>query len=173
MDVNAERMSERPRWEQSSPVNRARVGWRRATPKHVESRQSNGLDGGSTPPRSTILSPAATQGGANPVSPGVSGRWRIGSWGVNVTGYPISRDICRSQNCGTGRWRSRLRLDAGTESTPHVLPFEPGRIHRSAASVGRLRGVAQPGSALALGARRRRFKSSRPDHSLPPGRTHP
>lgn len=31
---------------------------------------------------------------------------------------------------------------------------------------GSVRGVAQPGSALALGARSRRFKSARPDQKL-------
>lgn len=43
-------------------------------------------------------------------------------------------------------------------------PFPPARLQ---GRLGRRRDVAQPGRALGLGPRRRRFKSCRPDHFSP------
>ena len=47
-------------------------------------------------------------------------------------------------------------------------PLRTLKEPRRRAIIGRVRGVAQPGSALAWGARGRRFKSARPDLE-PPG----
>src|ERR1019366_2736120 len=65
--------------------------------------------------------------------------------------------------------RSAGSLDAGVDDSPLRLthastPRFESRLVRVTIKTSR-RGVAQPGSASALGAEGRRFESSRPDHS--------
>src|SRR5882672_3801399 len=66
-------------------------------------------------------------------------------------------ELMRSRPCGFS-WTVGSSLSNLT-----VCPCLP-RMH--ACLLGLSRGVAQPGSALGLGPRGRRFESSRPDHNL-------
>src|SRR5882672_4152785 len=67
----------------------------------------------------------------------------------------------QTANDGTIPWL----LSSGTRLT-HGRSAEPAKV----ITFTQIRGVAQPGSAPALGAGSRRFKSSHPDHSYLTGR---
>src|SRR5579864_2071988 len=65
-------------------------------------------------------------------------------------------------DCGFGR--NNRTMSDGTATPARLCGSPPQSMASSSFIIKKCRGVAQPGSAPALGAGGRRFKSYRPDH---------